>query len=567
MDKSFWYIGTKDVLTKTTELETTYLGYFLKYHDNGKFKKDHIFSKYKDCFIILDGVVFNKIDLSQGYSNWIETIYALKDEDDFPNMLRGSFSGAIVYDDGRLQVFTDHCGDKPVFIFENECNRIICTELIVYKNMMNEGKISLSPYKSYFRYMLSYGFMIDNGTCYNEIKRLMPAQIMTFYSGHSNLYCYHKFDNTNVVDMSDDTAIAYIDKLFRNAIKLEFDKDLEYGYRHLVDISGGLDCRIVNYVVKDMGYKNILNITYSQVNSNEFKASLKMVKHLGNELIFYPLDKANFIFDVDKITKMNNGLCMYATSTGVSKILDLINMDHFGIEHGGLLGDIRDGSFPGNNYYEQVDADVSKGMQFSGSYKMDKDVKEISSQYLNQELFDVYTRGMLGGLSTIMIRNYYIEYFAPFMDPDFYDFYLSMPLEQRVRREIFKKWIEKYYPQAFVVEDDRLMCRMDAPKYKKILAKIKSKMEREVFRFGMKHDMFYRQNSMNPFEYWYKTKPDIQKFIKDYYNEYKYLLNDDIELKNICAEIIKKENLRDMTMVLSILSVLKIYFNFKCEEI
>ena len=110
------------------------------------------------------------------------------------------------------------------------------------------------------------------------------------------------------------------------------------------------------------------------------------------------------------------------------------------------------------------------------------------------------------------------------------------------------------------MEDDRTMCRVDASKYARLIAKIKTKVEREMNKFGMKHDLFYKQNSMNPFEYWYKTKPKIRKFAEDYYEENKYFLNKDIELETICNEIMKKGNLRDITMVLSILSVLKNYF-------
>lgn len=51
---------------------------------------------------------------------------------------------------------------------------------------------------------------------------------------------------------------------FKNAIKRAFEKDLEYGYKHLVALSGGLDSRMTAWVAHTMGYTNMLNYTFSQ---------------------------------------------------------------------------------------------------------------------------------------------------------------------------------------------------------------------------------------------------------------------------------------------------------------
>lgn len=45
---------------------------------------------------------------------------------------------------------------------------------------------------------------------------------------------------TDLIDM--------LDEKFRAVVKLEFDKDIEYGYKYLVDLSGGLDSRMTSWV-------------------------------------------------------------------------------------------------------------------------------------------------------------------------------------------------------------------------------------------------------------------------------------------------------------------------------
>ena len=38
-----------------------------------------------------------------------------------------------------------------------------------------------------------------------------------------------------ILSMTEDEAIELVDQSFRKAVKREFEKDKEYGYKHLVD--------------------------------------------------------------------------------------------------------------------------------------------------------------------------------------------------------------------------------------------------------------------------------------------------------------------------------------------
>lgn len=52
--------------------------------------------------------------------------------------------------------------------------------------------------------------------------------------------------------------------LFSNTVRLEFEKDVEYGYKHIVTLSGGLDSCITALLAHKLGYVNQLNFTFSQ---------------------------------------------------------------------------------------------------------------------------------------------------------------------------------------------------------------------------------------------------------------------------------------------------------------
>lgn len=550
-----WYFGNVPLNRNIINSYNQYF-YFQDNIDN-QFLNDTVFFEDKNTLIILDGVIFNIKQLCSEYSahSWTECVLKLVTEPSFPDMLRGSFSGLCFNKtSGEVLSFTNHSGERQVFYWHQGDHFIATTDFSLFKDI--DVSFDLNPQA--MEYIISYGFMIDDSTLYKGVKRIMPGEKIVF--NHSGLIsrAYHRFTNTNKITISDEEAMSRIDELFRNAVKLEFDKDVEYGLRHIIDLSGGLDCRIVNYVAKTMGYQDILNISYSQEGSNEYRAMMRLNKDLQNELLFYPLDSASFVYDAENIIKMNYGLCIYSTSTGLSKILSYINRGKFGIQHGGLMGDMRDGAFPGPNYLVDVPAKVSAGMRFSRIADLsNRDFSDIENKYENQEMFDVYTRGFLGGLSTQMIRRKFGEYFSPFMDPDFYDFFLSLPLEQRVGRKILQKWAEKYYPESLRVIDDKDMCRINAnPAWKKMCSTYR-KIVNRINTCAMRHSVFLKQTNMNPFDYWYNKNQNIRDFIDEYYEKHQHMLKTFPEIERNVKKIMAQGNAREKTMVVSLLASLK----------
>lgn len=66
---------------------------------------------------------------------------------------------------------------------------------------------------------------------------------------------YHRFNSNkyNLYNIPEDEIIQESDDRFRNAIRHEYDKDREYGYKHLTDLSSGLDSRMAMWIEKKWG--------------------------------------------------------------------------------------------------------------------------------------------------------------------------------------------------------------------------------------------------------------------------------------------------------------------------
>ena len=67
-------------------------------------------------------------------------------------------------------------------------------------------------------------------------------------------------------------------------------------------------------------------------------------------------------------------------------------------------------------------------------------------------------------------------------------------------------------------------------------------------------------DSMNPFEYWYKTNPEIRKRFEDYFSENRALLNEYPQLSHDAGELFAEGSLSEKTQVLTLLAAIKLHF-------
>ncbi|MBS6798854.1 MAG: hypothetical protein KH297_03150 [Firmicutes bacterium] len=530
---------------------------------NGRFSEDKLFYETKDYFILIDGIVLNKNELLDKYKkSYVEIILQIyqEDRDELPRSLRGPFSG-LIYDKNSDSIFafTNHTGDGGVFYYAKD-SLIISNNFDWIIQSLKILNISYSLDTNAINYICTFGFMLDNTTYVDIIKRCMPGQAIYYVKGKATKNYYHIFNNYDVINLTEEEIIDRIDNLFRKAIKREFDKDREYGYKSIVDLSGGLDCRVVNYVAKSMGYSDILNVSFSQTFSDEYKAMIALSRDLKFKLFHYPLDNATHLYDIDKIVKKNYGLSFYAGAGAIMSIMENINLDIYGLEHGGIMGEMADGVFPGPGYDHHIPPSFEKGMPFSRKFDLSILPSKILEEYDNLELFTIMGRGLLGGANTQLIRRDYTGYVSPFEDVDFYDFFISIPVETRGKGQILKKWISLKYPEAFNIIEDKLMCRPNSSKIIKKYKKYKKKFKGKLNQYFGRLIPALGINNMNPTEYWYNTNENIKTFVDDYYKSNISRMDKYINEQKMVRELFESNNINDKLISLTILSTIKQFF-------
>lgn len=537
------------------------LGISCFYKQYPKFENDKIVFSNEKYLIIIDGVIFNNNQLIDKYSktDWCETVIFMYEKygEQFYNKFRGSFNGIILEKlNKKLISFTNQTGDRTVFYCENEEKIIISSNFNYIVDLLKNNKITYKLDENYVKYMLTFGFMLDETTCIESVKRLLPGCYLVYEKDNIEIKKYFEFKNDEI-PISEEEALKRINETFINALQLEINKDREYGYKSIMDISGGLDSRTVNYVSKKIGYDNVLNISYSQIDSYEEKVTRELVKDIGFDYIYKSLDNASFIYEIDDIIEKNYGLTIFSGFTGGKQTLESLNLSNIGIQHTGLLGDINDGSFSSALYHEKPYFEE----RYRFSRFLDKNIldNKVLEMYKTHELFCFYTRGLLGGLGTQMIRQNYLETYSPFQDIDFLNLTFQIPLNMRVNG-IFKKWLIKYYPEATKIVYDHTMCKITDSKIKVKLKKAFIYLPRKIKRFlGFKNTQKSHE-SMNPYEYWYKNNEKLRSFIDLYYEENIIKLNQYNHLKKLNEEMYLNGNMVDKMLIMTVLGTLKRYF-------
>ena len=553
-------------------------GFFVERRVVNKFMNDRIFIDTKDYVVIVEGVVLNNHDLMDKYASdsWVDCVIKMyqTDGEAFFNSFRGSFSGAL-YDKAadKWIVYTGHTGEKQVFFAQVPGGYLFGSEMRFMVGALKQNGLPVTLDKTGCYLSLTHGFCIEDRTLVSEVHKLIAGHYLRLTSDGLENIRYHRFSNKPDSRMTQEEAIEGIDKFFRQAIKRQFEKDREYGYRHIACLSGGLDSRMTVWVAHEMGYTDQTNIDFSQSGYLDFTISQQIAIDLHHDYFFHPLDGGDFIpryrFN-SKITYGNGFLMGHGYS-----MEQFINYDSFGIMHTGQIGDSIIGTFFKKNEYN------TKVILGQGAYSqvlLDRLAGyHFVEEYENEEIFCLYTRAFTGANQGLLTFQENTESYSPFTDVDFLEYCYSIPLTLRFGHKIYIDWVLQKYPGAgeYVWEKtgERLSpieCRIPRymvihgyriphftdpafPKYLKgfVLRRI-GKLKKEDKGKTLK---LSSGNNMNPVDYWFDTNPAISSFVEFFWNDNRNRIIDEGLSKDM-ELLINQDAVYDKLQCLNVLSAI-----------
>ncbi|MFY9357326.1 MAG: asparagine synthase [Defluviitoga tunisiensis] len=552
--KNFGISDRDDLINEVIESNN----FYLERRTIKKFKKDKVFTEDDEYIIITEGVILNSLKLIEKYktSNFKNAIISMyrKNGETFFEEFRGSFSG-LFYDKKKDKwiIYTNHIGDKQIFYYKMRDRVIFGSEINYLVSYMKNNKISYTFDEIGAYFILTYSYMLEDYTLFKEIKKLNAGKYIKIDNNKFEVKTYYEIDNTPNHDQTEDEIIENIDRLFRNAIELEFEKDKEYNYKHVVTLSGGLDSRMTSWVAHDMGYKDQLNVTFSQTDYLDEKIAKEIARDLKHEWLFKALDNGNFLKNIEDMIKINFGNCLYSGNAHVESFIKTFNFNSYGLYHTGQTGEIVKGYIYQNR---------NNNLEYRGAYSkllFNKiDFKNINT-YKNEGIFRLKNIPFNGTLQGNLPVQNYTEVISPFLDPDLIDYALQIP-DGYKENELFIKWILKKYPGAAKYKWEAINGKI-TDKTITIMGRTTTlkALPRKVINKIFHKSAMNTKKHMNPFDYWYRTNENLKNFIDSTFKENISLLENN-ELKKDCQKLFTEGNTFEKTQVLTLLAAYKYYF-------
>lgn len=547
--------------------------YYVEHRTCNKFLNDKFLFENDEYIYLLDGVVFNNHQLIDKYKalDWKDCVVNMHKQDPltFYNEFRGSFLGLVYNKQNDSWLFyTDHVGDKQIFYTQLEDGGwLIGTEMSYMADTMHLNKQVMTPNRDAAYMVITLGYVIENNTLVNEIHKLVAGHYLVITNGKFQEIQYHRFSNTPV-ERSKEEMIEEIDRRFRNAVRHQFEKDKEYGYKHMACLSGGLDSRMTVWVAHELGYQRQLNMTFCQSNYTDFKVAQQIATDLRHDFMFKTLDGGNCIYDIDVVSKISFGMACFFGLSHTYSMFSKVNFKDYGIIHSGMIGDVVVGSYLYCPKYES--AQITNGAY---SEEVIDKLKSYQFKYTypNSEIYMIYNRGFgFCGQGALAYGHTDTETYSPFYDVEFMEYCLSIPLEWRCGHKIYKEWILSKYPDAadYIWErigktiKDSLVADLKKPIVRHtmniagkeiptprdpyfgayirgfILRRlgIRKKVGKKniIEKDSSKHTfMLDTKEHMNPVDYWYYGNPELRSFMDDYWNQNKNIIKDQQLLKDM----------------------------------
>jgi len=553
-------------LAASKNLKITCLG---KYMDLGvcvhyqnllhKFPQDQFFVSDSRQICFLSGYVHNKEAFlcPEGFGEWPESFICSlrRDREALFRSLRGAFCGYFYDKETNLvTVYTDHTSNKSVYYYSGSGGWMVSDRLDFMTRVLRANGIGYHFNELAAKYMLTCGYMLDDSTFVTEIHRLFPGHFGELSGGGATLRRYYVIP-CGEEDMSEEEAVERIDGAFRQAVAREFSKDRECGYRHLVDLSGGLDSRMVTWVAHEMGFRDQVNISYSRLGYLDQQISAQVAGALKHEYLFKPLDDLTWMYDVDEMTCRDNAAAVCLGITGGNRLLRALGTEEFGIEHTGMAGDIVVAPFYKDKALDEGSPAFGRH-QYSDRLKYSFD-EELLTQYQTQGVFALTTRGLMGAQSTYIIRQNYLETASPFLDVDFLTAIMAVPFAYRKGHSIYLKWIAAKYPETAEFVWEKWGVRPKESEIFRRKVKTTGKLAGGYLRRALhKPD----PNSMNPMDYWYQNDADVRKFVETMFEERIGSTVLPQELRLDMKRLFAEGNFLEKGQVLTVLSALHLWF-------
>ncbi|RNC67217.1 MAG: hypothetical protein ED859_15805 [Desulfuromonadales bacterium] len=372
-----------------------------------------------------------------------------------------------------LHIVNDRYGFKKLYYW-HEGNKFVFSSEYKAISFLPEFSRKIDEYA--FINLMTFGYVLEDRTLFEQIKVLPPASVVTFREGKMTVrkYWNYSFHENGDSRLSEDEYVdAFVDKI-TSAVK----KNVKGVERLALPISGGLDSRTIAAVLKKINTVPYIK-AYSHGNTKCFdvRYGKEIAKTLGfphaTDVISADFVKSNataFQYIVEGMVA-----CDWAWEIDLQK--NAFHKDNIDCVISGFFGDVLCGSDMTWNrlhdvsddetailkiYKRHVDSfnDYDAAIYFNR--KVYNRVKDYNYETFRKTYYDapttnIYNRARYVNLlqfqrrfgSTMLDRyEIFTEVLSPFTDYEFVDFILHVPVDLQLRQSLYKSMLIRHFPEV-----------------------------------------------------------------------------------------------------------------------
>ena len=524
---------------------------------------DNFFLKSEQFDLLFEGVLLNKQKLLnefalKDFETLIRELYLYKKEQ-IIKLFDGEFRG-FIYDkiQKKFFVFTNVTSTQRVFYGTFNGQIYIDTNLIRFNQTLKNSEIVTQPDIESLYQLLCFSNLPERKTPIQNIRKLLDSHYLEV---DCNDVVYKEIEYFSLTEIprfsgTKEKAIDCIHDVFTDAILMEYQKDTELGKDHLALLSGGLDSRVAMMYALQNQQKPGNALCFSQSNYYDHTISEKIAADYDIHYEFIPLDGGQFLKKIDELTKISEGMVFYTGGIHVRHAIENMKYENFALFHSGQIGDGVLGGF--NTEPRRKKPSTFKIVEFPQFLPKVKDsLSEILKDYETEELFlyrnIAFNRTLLGA-HVLQQKRYQT---SPFMAKEFLKLAISLPEEWKFNHRFYIEWINKYCKEATKYRWERTLMKPDAHWKTSFGDKV---LKRGYNLLNNKILKSPQNSSMYPYQFYFDTDLDIQKYYQQYFEDNLHRIADYKELSEDVISLFESDNFNTKTKAINILSIFKLYF-------
>ena len=512
-----------------------------------------IVNKSGEDTIYADGFIYNLPQLlTKQATTESELLTSLHNTSpqNFPLSLKGEFTSVVCLDD-KIEIATNHSCSRRVFYALQRGKLYFHYNLKKLQAVLVANGFRSTPNPVALRSMLSIGGVFGNQTCVAGINILRAGEKIVVTKNNWHIHRYYLPDS-KPTSLSKDDYLEELHSRFLTAVKQQYQHPINSNFQLL---SGGLDSRQNLSLAKQNGITQEAVLCFGQTDYRDHWISKEIAEHYGINYEFVSLENGDYLKNIDENTLAVDGLNFYASSAHFNYALDksktaqpIIHTGQIGrtifTEHAfGMWKNVSEYSalLCSSRFADSINSELKTEMEL---------YDDMDVFYLNNRLYRVISSGCF-----VAQKKGYIV--SPFADPEVQNLAYTMPNEWKKSGKLQWEYLWKYHKEVMQFSQEEY--GRPVRSFPEMFAgKVQNKLRNIYYKKVNKHP---EKLSMNPLNHWHETNEGLRNYWDNYFSENIERLDFDAELKMFCSALFASDNLIEKTLALSVLSVMKNYFN------